>query len=165
MSRKSEPLGVTRINTPESHAIGWMARIQRGKERRSEFFADKDSGGSAKTKAAALRQVRQWRRQLPPASTSHRGVLTQRNKSGEVNLHKRVHAPKGNPDLAYEFWASIWTERGGRRRTKSFSVNKYTDAGAKRLAQIARDLTSPDLTKILAEYQRRHGKPPADWNA
>ena len=165
MSRESEPLGVTRINAPESHAVGWMARIQRGQERRSEFFADKDSGGSAKAKAASLRQVRQWREQLPPAETSHRGVRTKRNKSGEVNLHKRVHAPKGKPGLAYEFWASVWTERGGRRRTKSFSIHKYTGTGAKRLAQIARDLTTQDLAKIFAEYQRRHGKPSAKWSA
>ena len=162
MSKKSAPLGVTRINAPESHAIGWMARIQRGKERRSEFFADKDSGGSAKAKAAALRQVRQWREQLPPAATSHRGVLTRRNKSGEVILHKRVQKVKDNE---YEFWTGTWKTRDGKRRLKTFSSHKYTDAGAKRLAQIARDLTTQDLAKILAEYQRRHGKPPADWNA
>jgi hypothetical protein len=160
MSRKSEPLGVTRINAPESHAIGWMARIQRGQERRSEFFADKDSGGSAKAKTAALRQVRQWRKQLPPASTSHRGVLTQRNKSGEVNIFKRLQKAKDNE---YEFWTGTWIERGGRKRLKSFSCHKYTEHGAKRLAQIARDLTTQDRETILAEYRQRHGSYPKEW--
>jgi hypothetical protein len=163
MSTKKEPLGITRINAPKSHAVGWMARVQRGKERRSEFFSDKDCGGSKKAKAAALRQVKQWRAQMPAAVASHRGVVTQRNKSGEVNLYKRVQVPKGKPDLEYEFWAGLWTERGGRRRTKSFSCQKYSGAGAKRLAQIARDLRTDDLAEIFAEYRKRHGKLPNDW--
>lgn len=161
MKTKQSPLGVTRIDSTESHAVGWMARIARGKERRHEFFSDKDCGGSRKAKLAAMRQVREWRAQLPAAQTSHRGVLTRRNKSGEVNLFKRVQKSKDNE---YEFWTGTWMERGGRRRLKSFSCHRYTDAGAKRLAQIARDLTTQDLARILAEYRQRHGKFPSDWN-
>jgi hypothetical protein len=154
MSTRKEPTGVTRINAPKSHAIGWMARVQRGKERRSEFFTDKDCGGSAKAKEDALRQVAQWRAQMPAAETSHRGVRTKRNKSGEVNLSKRVQKTLNG---AYFFWTGAWAEVGGRRRLKTFSCNKYTDVGAKRLAQIARDLTTQDMKEISAEYTKRHG--------
>lgn len=154
MSERQEPTGVTRIDAPKSHAVGWMARVQRGKERRSEFFADKDCGGPAEAKEEALRQVAQWRTQMPPAATSHRGVRTKRNKSGEVNLSKRVQKTAGG---TYEFWTGTWVAMDGRRRLKTFSCHKYTDAGAKRLAQIARDLTTQDMTAILAEYSQRHG--------
>jgi len=154
MSTRKEPTGVTRIDAPKSHAIGWMARVQRGKERRSEFFTDKDCGDSAKAEEAALRQVAQWRAQMPPAQTSHRGVATKRNKSGEVNLAKRTQTTAKS---TYEFWTGTWMETGGRRRLKSFSCHKYTEPGAKRLAQIARDLTTQDLKEILAEYHKRHG--------
>lgn len=160
MTTKNVPLGVTRIVMPESHAVGWMARIQRQGVRRHEFFSDKDCGGSRRAKLAAIRQVQEWRAQLPAAQTSHRGVLTKRNKSGEVNLCKRVQKSKGH---AYESWTGTWTERGGYKRIKTFSCHKYTERGAKRLAQIARDLTTQDLTKILAEYRQRHGKFPATW--
>lgn len=163
MKAHNEPLGVTRINAPASHAVGWMARIQRGGLRRNEFFSDKDCGGSRKAKVEALQLVRQWREQLPPAQTSHRGMLTSRNRSGEVNLYKRVQHSQRNPELEYEFWVGTWGLRGGKRRNKSFSTHKYTDRGAKRLAQIARDLTSPDLEIILAEYIKRHGKFPKTW--
>jgi len=162
MKTRTEPLGVTRINSPESHAIGWMARITRGKQRRHEFFTDKDCGGSPRAKLAAVQQVREWRAQLPAAQTSHRGVLTKRNKSGEVNLYKRVQKSKGHE---YEFWSGTWTERGGRKRLKTFSCHKYTEAGAKHLAQIARDLTTQGMEQILAEYRQRHGQFPAEWNA
>ena len=162
MSTRKERTGVTRINAPKSHAVGWMARVQRGKARRSEFFADKDCGGSAKAKEEALRQVAQWRAQMPAAETSHRGVRTKRNKSGEVNLTKRVQK---NDAGTYEFWTGTWVEVGGRRRLKTFSCHKYTETGAKRLAQIARDLTTQDMKEILAEYTKRHGKVPADWEA
>jgi len=164
MRTHHEPLGVTRIDAPESHAVGWMARVQRGKERRNEFFADKDCGGSLEAKEAAIRQVREWRAQLPAAQTSHRGVRTRRNKSGEVNIYKRTYRPKDKPELEYEFWAGTWLERDGRKRNKAFSCHKYTEHGAKRLAQIARDLTTQDMAKILAEYRERHGHYPAEWN-
>jgi hypothetical protein len=156
-TKKNAPLGVTRINAPENHAVGWMARVQRGKERRAEFFSDKDCGGSQKAKAAGLRQVKQWRAQMPAAVTSHRGVRTRRNKSGEVNLYKRVQTSKENPDVEYKFWAGIWAGRSGRRHTKCFSCHKYTEAGAKRLAQIARDLRTAEMEAIAAEYRKRHG--------
>lgn len=163
MSTRKKPTGVTRINSPKSHAVGWMARVQRGGERRSEFFADKDCGGSAKAKEAALQQVAQWRTQMPAAETSHRGVRTKRNKSGEVNLTKRVQKTDGG---TYEFWTGTWAEAGGRRRLKTFSCNKYTETGAKRLAQIARDLATQDMKEILAEYTKRHGgKPPGPSEA
>ena len=164
MSERQEPTGVTRIDAPKSHAVGWMARVQRGKERRSEFFADKDCGGPAKAKEEALRQVAQWRAQMPAAQTSHRGVRTKRNKSGEVNIYRRIYIPKGKPHLEYEFWAGTWLERGGRKRNKVFSCHKYTEIGAKRLAQIARDLTTQDMTTIVAEYTKRHGNTPKEWN-
>jgi len=160
MKTTRAPLGVTRINSPESHAVGWMARIARGKQRRNEFFADKDCGGSRLAKIAAIKQVRAWRRELPAAQTSHRGVLTKRNTSGEVNLCKRVQTVRDNE---YEFWTGTWMERGGRKRLKSFSCHKYTERGAKRLAQIARDLTTQDMGAILAEYRKRHGEIPSDW--
>lgn len=160
MKTHTTPLGVTRINSPESHAVGWMARIKRGKQRRYEFFSDKDCGGSRGAKLAAIRCVRMWRRELPAADTSHRGVITRRNKSGEVNIYKRVQKTKDNE---YELWAGTWQERTGKKRNKAFSCHEYSERGAKRLAQIARDLTTQDLEKILAEYRKRHGKFPADW--
>ena len=161
MKTKHAPLGVTRINSPESHAVGWMARIARGKQRRNEFFADKDCGGSRSAKLAAIRQARAWRNELPAAQTSHRGVITKRNKSGEVNIFKRVQKSKGNE---YKFWTGTWFERSGRKRLKAFSCHKFSERGAKRLAQIARDLTTQNLPKILAEYRKRHGTFPKDWN-
>jgi hypothetical protein len=160
MKTTHAPLGVTRINSPKSRAVGWMARIQRGGVRRHEFFADKDCGGSRRAQAAAIRLVRKWRLQLPAAQTSHRGVLTKRNKSGEVNLYKRVQKTE---EHEYEFWTGTWIERGGRKRLKSFSCHKYTERGARRLAQIARDVATPDFEKILAEYAQRHGSYPKSW--
>lgn len=160
MNKRTAPLGVTRINSPESHAVGWMARIKRGKHRRNEFFSDKDCGGSRAAKLAAIRLVQRWRRELPAVDTSHRGVITKRNKSGEVNLYKRVQKTKANK---YEFWAGAWITRGGKKRNKAFSCHKYSARGAKRLAQIARDFTTQDLEKILTEYRKRHGAYPKDW--
>lgn len=160
--KKHMPLGVTRIEVSSSHRAGWMARVQRGDVRYNEYYADQDCGGSRK--AAAVRQVWRWPKQLPaPMDVSHRGEVGRRNKSGMVTVHKRTYAPRDKPHLEYEFWIGTCHVGRGRRRNKSFSCHKFTDRGAKRLAKIARGISTGEMDAIPVEYRQRHGKHPDKW--
>jgi hypothetical protein len=157
MSAKNEPLGVTRFNYPKSKLFGWMARISRNGKRRSEFFADAIFGGSRAAKAAALKLHAEWIKELGPSHTSHQGVKTKRNRSGIVNVYTRIYVPKDQPHLEYYFSVGTWKQSNGKRKSRSFSWNRYTEAVAIELAIIARDLRSRDAELIRAEYRKRHG--------
>lgn len=156
MKTESVERGVTRIEIPSNNTFGWMARIARKGMRRNEFFSDHRFGGSSKAKQSALKQYHDWEEELPPAETSHEGVITRRNKSGIVGVYVRCDVPKSKPHLEYYFWVATWLRRDGVKCNKSFSWNKYGEEGARELACIARDLRTQANDEIGEEYKRRH---------
>lgn len=106
-----------------------------------KFFSDFNYGG----KRAALQ-----------AAKAHRDLLESRhkkfsvsqladspsanNKSGlvGVRLHQQTDR-RGEFEYSYWYWVAQWTDRRGRRKTRSFSVHKYGDDEACRLACESRE--------------------------
>lgn len=114
--------------------------MQRRGKKTEKFYSDKKFGG----KRAALEAAKEFRDALENSSRKFTvRELAQRpsvrNKSGVVGvrLHEQVDI-RGEYEYHYWYWIAQWTDRKGRRRTKSFSVHTHGDEEAFRLATEAR---------------------------
>jgi hypothetical protein len=144
MARRNPRRNITRIEKTAADGTicgGWEVRIQRQRQSFNRYFSDSISGG----KNAALRAAKQFRDQIENSfgrmSTEERAEQpSARNQSGVVGVqlkqHKRQH---GDYEYTYLYWVAQWTDGRGQRKTRAFSVNKFGDAEAFRLAWEARE--------------------------
>lgn len=139
MARRNPRRNITRIETASS--CGWEVRMQRHRKKVSRYFADAIYGG----KLAALREAKVFRDELEATQekmtvAEKSQSVSQRNRSGIVGV--RYHQQKdrrGDYEYFYGVWIAQWTDGHGRRRTRSFSVEKYGNEEAYRLACEARE--------------------------
>ena len=98
------------------------------------YFTDRDSEADAFERAKRI-----WTelRASMPLVTRHLNAQIERRKSpsGIVGV-RRVTTPTKGHD--YDYWVAVYTDSRGQRRTKSFSVNLYGEADAKKRAIEAR---------------------------
>ena len=108
---------ITRLNSGFNN--GWQVRVSRRGIPYSKFFATRKHGGVRKALAAAI----EYRDELLEEVG---GVLDPR-----AGVRKQTHR--------YPRWIACWPDIAtGRTKTRVFSVKKYGDAAAKRLAREAR---------------------------
>lgn len=143
MARRNPRRNISRIEKSAADGAiigGWEVRLQRRKLKFNQYFADSVHGG----KNAALRAAKAYRDQLevaePAMTVSDRAAIpSSRNRSGVVGV--RLHHQKsqhGDFEYSYWFWVAQWVDGRGRRKSKSFSIDKYGDREAFRLAKQAR---------------------------
>ena len=143
MARKDPRRNISRIeklNSAGQTSGGWEVRMQRQREKRSKFFSDSIHGG----KLAALRAAKEFRDEIE-LEVQRMSVVEKslspstRNRSGivGVRLHQQVDR-RGEFEYHSWSWVAQWTDGHGRRRTKSFAVEKFGDVEAFRLAWRAR---------------------------
>ncbi|MEL7499448.1 MAG: AP2/ERF family transcription factor [Planctomycetota bacterium] len=115
--------------------------MQRQNIKRSRFFADSIYGG----KLAALRAAKLFRDKLE-ASLSKMTVEQKsqapsvRNQSGIVGVRRhRQKDRRGDFEYHSWTWVAQWTDGHGKRKTRSFAVEKYGEDEAFRLACESRD--------------------------
>ena len=143
MARKNPRRNISRlekINSTGQTIGGWEVRLQRHREKQSKFFSDSIYGG----KLAALRAAKEFRDELEQEAdkmtVEERSLRpSARNRSGVVGvrLHQQVDR-RGAFEYHSWSWVAQWTDGRGRRRTKSFAVEKFGDVEAFRLAWQAR---------------------------
>jgi len=143
MARQNPRRNITRVeNDSAAGAIngGWDVRIQRHKQKHSKFFADSVYGG----KLEALRWAKEFRDDIEAESdkmnvAEKSQMPSVRNRSGivGVRLHQQIDR-RGDYEYHYWYWVAQWTDGHGRRKTRSFGVEKYGDVEAFRLAWQAR---------------------------
>ncbi len=135
---------ISRIETISSAGnfnCGWQVRLQRRGQRFDRYFADNAHNG----KRAALAAAKEYRDHLLEISRNYTvKELAQhpssRNTSGVVGVRPAVQIEyRGGYEFTYHFWVAQWTDAEGRRRTRSFSCDKYGDDEAFRLAMQARN--------------------------
>jgi hypothetical protein len=111
-----------------------------------EYFYVRIGTSEAKTKKLA---VARWRelREKHPVITKRRFREIPRNPTSSkiIGVTRINHEVKG---YEYEFWKAAWTTLRGKRCSRVFSVNKYGERKAKKLAVEAR---REALDKIGAE--------------
>ena len=143
MARKNPRRNISRLeklNSTGQTIGGWEVRMQRHREKQSKFFSDSIYGG----KLAALRAAKEFRDELEQEAdkmtVEERSLRpSSRNSSGVVGvrLHQQVDR-RGAFEYHSWSWVAQWTDGRGRRRTKSFAVEKFGDVEAFRLAWQAR---------------------------
>ena len=121
---------------------GWWVRMKRGSETFSRMFSDGKYGGKDKALAAAMRYRDELEKKYGVADyTGFRTDKTARNKSGVIGVHKDTkRKTKANGRIySYEFWIASWVDEKGKHHVRSFSISKYGEAEALRLALKERD--------------------------
>ncbi len=128
---------ITRIDRQTTG--GYLVRMTRKGKLRSKYFADAVYG-----KRKALKEARAYRDKL---SSKLRGYsakqLANRERSDNTSGYPGVRMAEES-DLrwpskpTYRYWIAQWSPSKGVRRTKRFSVEKYGEEEAFRLAVQAR---------------------------
>ncbi|MFT4176665.1 MAG: AP2/ERF family transcription factor [Luteolibacter sp.] len=136
MQPKTANFAITRMEHPETSTFGWQVRIQRRKVRYAKYFADRSLGGPENS----LQAARAWRDKVLAKLSETEGVrvclTSARNSSGVVGVSRvTISGPNG---VAYYFWQATWSLGDGERRCVRFSVKRYGERQAFRLAVQAR---------------------------
>lgn len=144
MARKNPRRNISRIETESANGKtygGWEVRMQRRKRKMARFFSDLNFGG----KRAALQAAKAYRDSLERYNRKYTvndlaENPSKRNRSGLVGVRlKQQKDQRGEFEFTYWYWVAQWTDGRGKRRTKSFSVEKHGDEEACRLACEARE--------------------------
>ncbi len=127
---------LARIDLPGASTRGWQVRLQRRGVKFAKYFGDRIYGGAEESLVVA----RQWRDDLlhKMAANELARICTRstRNRSGVVGVSKVTAVTNG---ATYEFWQATWSPGVGRRRCVKFSIRRYGDREAFRLAVVARE--------------------------
>lgn len=136
MGDARDTYALARIDLPGAGTHGWQVRLQRRGRKYAKYFADGIYGGPEQAMAAG----RQWRdallEQLEQVEQIRFCTRSARNQSGVVGVSKVRVSANG---ASYEFWQATWSPEAGRRRTVKFSIRRYGDRRAFRLAVEARE--------------------------
>jgi hypothetical protein len=119
---------------------GYEVRLMRRGETFHKFFGDVPNGGKRKALAAAREYRDKLAATLQPYSRKEVAQLkSKRNTSGIVGIRLSEEVDRRGPnDLVYLYWVAQWSPKPGERKTRRFSVSKYGEDEAFRLAQKAR---------------------------
>ncbi|YCM45311.1 hypothetical protein V2O64_04660 [Verrucomicrobiaceae bacterium 227] len=127
---------LARIDLPGASTHGWQVRLQRRGVKYAKYFGDSVFGSPER----ALQAARIWRNDLLAkiAAREEARICTRsaRNSSGVVGVSKVTVVTNG---ATYEFWQATWSPEAGRRRCVKFSIRRYGDREAFRLAVVARE--------------------------
>jgi len=119
---------------------GYLVRVMRKGKRASQFFADDDSGGKRKALVAA-KEYRDFLEQKMRGYTAKQLSQKERsnNTSGIVGVRRVDETDyRWESEPTYGYWVAQWSPKKGVRKTKRYSVEKYGEDEAYRLAVQAR---------------------------
>lgn len=107
-----------------SSTHGWLVRVRRQGERVGKFFSDKKYGGKDKALYDhAIPYRDKLLEEMPPPDDPVRRSAEARSRSGVIGLHlssKDIGNGTRKPYIQLS-----WTSKDGRRRSTSFSVEKW----------------------------------------
>jgi hypothetical protein len=140
--KKTTPIyGITRVDNEVSRTHGWLVTIQRRSTIHRRQFSDGVFGSKAKALAAAkVFRDAVVARNPPFSRREHAEIRKKNNKSGVVGVC-RYCASETRDKPARErrwFWVASWVLPDGRAKRVKFSVNKYGEEGAFKMAVKAR---------------------------
>lgn len=129
---------ITRIDTGATH--GYQLRFQRRGKVVDKFYSDSIHGGKNKALAAAKKHRDQLEKDNPRYSRKEMAQkVSSKNTSGVVGVRlAEEKSVVGEWEYTYYFWVAQWSPKPGVRKTKRFSVNKYGDEKAYKMAVAAR---------------------------
>lgn len=140
MSRGSV-YGISRVDNEASRTHGWLVTVQRRGVIFRKHFSDGILGGKQKSFLAAKAFRDEVIAKYPPFSMrEYSNIVKKNNRSGVVGVCR--YCASETRDLPEEkqrwFWVASWPLPDGRRKRVKFSVKKYGEEGAFKMALKAR---------------------------
>lgn len=124
------------VNYPKQSQIGFLVKIHRARGKRYEVFNFSQFPKRQACFNAAKKRAREVDELFPRLTRKEYAQIKRSNfKNTEVGVRRTVKKSKG---FEYEFWGASWSPRVGVVKKKLFSVNKYGEREARRLAREAR---------------------------
>ena len=139
----SEPIFITRIDTKrdKKSTHGWEVRIRRQSGIIEEFFSDSKYGG----KDQALSEAKKFRDskldnypKLNRREVAELKKTNNPNKKVGVSLVKHIDR-RSYGEYTYWYYQAYWSPAKGVHKARKFSINRYGEAKAYKLACVARD--------------------------
>ena len=126
--------GVIRIDSDSTH--GWQVRVYRHGKTYSRLFSDRKHGGEEESFQAALAYREELQREvdaMPDAAPRRRLIQRNKNNSTGVVGVSRTYK-RDRRGIRHEVYAVSWNPEPGVARGTSFSIKRYGEDTAFRLA-------------------------------
>lgn len=136
MDSSDDTYALARIDLPGAGTHGWQVRLQRRGVKYAKFFGDRVYGGAGESLKAGRTWRNQLLRELEELDQARICTSSARNRSGVVGVSKVTVTTNGS---SYEFWQASWSPSPGQRRCVKFSIRRYGEREAFRLAVVARE--------------------------
>lgn len=140
MNRHSKTPGICRIDQPSHRTHGFFVRVHFRGKTFSAFFSDLKHGGKEAALARAQKHWVRMRKKLGlPGVASRRWnaqVVRRRGRSGIHGVQRIILRHVSRRMLKY--WTAHFSPRPGVYRKKMFSIRKYGEERARRMAIRAR---------------------------
>lgn len=138
---QSSVYGISRVDNEANRTHGWLVTVQRRGVIHRKHFSDGVHGGRDGSFAAAQAFRDEVIARNPPFSMrEYSNIVKKNNRSGVVGVCR--YCASETRDLPGEkqrwFWVASWPLPDGRRKRVKFSIKKYGDEQAFRLALAAR---------------------------
>ena len=147
--------GISRIDSGTTK--GWFVRGYRNGKTYAQLFSDRKLGGKAK----ALEHARKYRDMLhQKLAAMNKGQLKRRaafrdsrNKSGVLGVCRTTK--KGPGGVLNEVYSVTWRPKPGIQKCTSFSIRKYGEEKAFKLAVACRKKMMKQWDKMYGGYARK----------
>lgn len=141
MKQAKPTYGITRVDNEVSHTHGWLVTIQRRGVIHRKHFSDRVCGSRAKSFAAAHHYRDELVAQHPPLLLrEYSSILKKNNRSGIVGVCRCCACETRNlpEDKQRWFWVAFFPVSDGTHKRMKFSINKYGEDKALKMARQAR---------------------------
>ncbi len=133
--------GISRVDNEVSRTHGWLVTIQRRGVIYRKHFSDGVLGSRTKSFSAAQSFRDEIIAKHPPFSMrEYSSIVKKSNRSGVVGVCRYCASETRNlpEDQQRWFWVASWPLPDGKRKRVKFSVNKYGEDKAFKMALKAR---------------------------
>ena len=138
---KKEMYGISRIDDARYRTYAWRVSLIRRGKRLVKNFSDKRYG----SREESLAQAKIYRDQLvvehPPISRKEFSNAKRRNNNSGVTGVYRYAKPyrlRNGTEKALWYWEATWPGDDGKSNSRSFSIARYGEFKARKLAMDAR---------------------------
>lgn len=141
MARNKSTYGISRVDNEISRTHGWLVTIQRRGVIYRKHFSDGVFGGRQRSfDAAKGYRDEVIAKHRPFTLREYSNIVKKNNRSGVVGVCRYCASETRNlPEEQQRwFWVASWPLPSGQRKRVKFSVNKYGEEGAFKLALKAR---------------------------
>ena len=156
MARSKANKGISRIDSGSTH--GWFVRGYRNGKTYSRLFSDRKSGGKGKAQNLAKSYRDELNHELESIQKKPRQrrivVSDSRNTSGELGVSRTIKM--GCNGTKHECFSVSWRPEPGVQKCTSFSIKKYGEKKAFKLAvehrrNMMREVHGPNFYRRLSK--------------